>query len=345
MKVAMYYNNNDVRIEEMPVPEIGPDEILVKVMASGICGSDVMEWYRIKRAPRVLGHEITGIIAKVGDHVKTYREGDRVFVSHHVPCDNCRYCRAGQHTLCDTLHSTNFHPGGFAEYIRVPKINVEKGTFTLPPEMSYEEGVFIEPLACVVRGLRIANFAEGKTALVIGSGISGLLHIKLLRALGANTIIATDINEYRLKKAKECGADAVLHAGDDVPQEVRKLTHGAMVNLAITCTGAPAAVSQAIAAVGRGGTILFFAPTAPDVNIPFPLFELWNRGITMVSTYAGAPGDIREAIDIIAGGKVHVTDMITHRLPLEEAAQGFKLVAKAKDSLKVILEPHTETEQ
>jgi len=341
MKVAMYYNNNDVRIEEMPVPEIGPDELRVKVMASGICGSDVMEWYRLKKAPRVLGHEIAGIITEAGEHVKNYKEGDRVFVSHHVPCDTCRYCRAGQHTLCDTLHSTNFYPGGFAEYIRVPKINVEKGTFKLPPEMSYEEGVFIEPLACVVRGLRIAGVKEGQSALVIGSGISGVLHIKLLKVLGASTIMATDINDYRLSKAREFGADAVLHACGDVPQEVSDITHGEMADVVITCTGAPAAVSQAIASVGRGGTILFFAPTAPDVKIPFPLFELWNKGITMVSTYAGAPKDIREAIDLIASGKMNVTDMITHRLPLEEAARGFRLVAEAKESLKVILEPHT----
>jgi Zn-dependent alcohol dehydrogenases len=141
MRVATYYNNQDVRLEEIPTPKIGPDELLVRVIASGICGSDVMEWYRLKRAPLVLGHEITGEIVEVGEDVEHYKEGDRVFVSHHVPCNTCHYCLNDHHTICDTLHNTNFDPGGFAEYIRVPKINVDRGVFLLPDEVSFEEGV------------------------------------------------------------------------------------------------------------------------------------------------------------------------------------------------------------
>ena len=162
MKVAMYYSNNDVRVEEMPVPEIGDDELLIKVMACGICGSDVMEWYRIKKAPRVLGHEMAGKIVDVGERVKNFRVGDRVFVSHHVPCGKCRYCMRGQETLCDTLRTTNFYPGGFAQYLRVPAINVEKGTFLLPESMSYEQAVFIEPPGCVIRGMRMAGFQRDR---------------------------------------------------------------------------------------------------------------------------------------------------------------------------------------
>ena len=157
----MYYNNKDVRVEEIPTPQIGPGELLVKVLASGICGSDVMEWYRIKKAPRVLGHEIAGEIVEVGKGVDRYKMGDRVFVSHHVPCNTCQYCLNGFHTLCDTLRRTNFDPGGFAEYIRVPQINVDRGVFVLPEEVSFEDGVFIEPLACVLRGQRLARFRPG----------------------------------------------------------------------------------------------------------------------------------------------------------------------------------------
>jgi len=338
MKVAMYYNNNDVRIEEMPVPEIGRNELLVKMRACGICGSDVMEWYRLKTAPRVLGHEMTGDIVKVGSEVKDYKVGERVFVSHHVPCGECKYCLNDQHTLCDTLHSTNFYPGGFSEYIRVPGINVEKGTFVLPDEISYEEGTLIEPLGCVVRGMRIAGFKKGQTVLIIGSGITGLLHVKLAKAMGAKRIIATDINEYRLKKADEMGADLVLHARDDIEGEIRKINDGYLPDLVVTCTGAPPAMEQAINLVGRGGTILFFAPTEPGMDIPFPLFELWNRGITMVSTYAAAPRDIAEAIELLRSGTVEVDDMITHRLPLDDIQKGFDMVADAKDSVKVVIE-------
>ena len=173
MLVAMYYKNDDVRLEEIPVPKIGQRELLVKVIASGICGSDVLEWYRVKTSPRVLGHEIAGDIVKAGEGVKNYKIGDRVFVSHHVPCNTCKYCLKGQHTACHTLHTTNFDPGGFSEFLRVPEINVDRGVFVLPDNVSYEEGSFIEPLACVVRGQRLIGIKQSQSVLVIGSGISG----------------------------------------------------------------------------------------------------------------------------------------------------------------------------
>ncbi|VVB59715.1 L-threonine 3-dehydrogenase [uncultured archaeon] len=339
MKVAMYYNNNDVRIEEMSVPSIGDNEILVKVKASGICGSDVMEWYRIKKAPRVLGHEIAGDVVDIGKNVRKYKIGDRVFVSHHVPCNTCKFCLNNQQTLCHTLHSTNFYPGGFAEYLRVPEINVDRGVFILPKEMSYNEGVFIEPLACVVRGLKTAKMKPEQTVLIIGSGITGLLQIKLVKAWNARKILATDVEEYRLKAAKKFGADVVINAKNDVPEQIKKHHDGNLANLVIICTSAISAVKQALKSVESGGTILFFAPTDPGIDIPFPLFELWNKQITMVSTYAGSPEDINTAIDLIKSKKVNVVDMISHILPLSEAAKGFQLVAKAKNSMKVILKP------
>ena len=339
MKVAMYYNNNDVRIQEMPIPMIADTELLVKVKASGICGSDVMEWYRIKKAPKVLGHEITGEIVEVGKHVKKYKRGDRVFVSHHVPCNTCRFCKKNQQTLCHTLHTTNFDPGGFAEYLRVPEINVKNGVFVLPHQITYDEGVFIEPLSCVVRGLRTARMIPGQTVLVIGSGISGLLQIKLAKAWGAERILATDVEEYRLTAAKRFGADTVIHAKDDVPEQVKNHNDGRLADLVILSTGAIPAVQQALRSVESGGTILLFAPTEPGIDIPFSLFELWNKQVTMISTYAGGPEDINTAIDLISSKKVGVVDMISHILPLSEAARGFQLVAKAKDSMKVILEP------
>jgi len=339
MSVAMYYNNSDVRIEEMPIPEINDNELLVKVKASGICGSDVMEWYRIKKAPLVLGHEMTGEIVQVGKNVKKYKIGDRVFVSHHVPCNTCRYCLDDQHTLCDTLHSTNFYPGGFAEYLRVPEINVDRGVFLLPKGMSYDEGVFIEPLACVVRGMRIVGMKPGASVLVIGSGIAGLLHIKLTRALGAGRVIATDIDEYRLEKAKKLGADMVINAKENVTEKTKKFNDGRLADLVILCTGEMTAVKQAINSVDRGGTLLFFAPTEPGLEIPFPLFDLWNKGVKMVSTYAGGPRDIADAIELIRFKKITVTDMISHKFPLSEAAKGFKLVDQAQESIKVVLYP------
>ena len=173
MKTAVYYNNNDIRIEERPVPKIGDGELLIKVIASGICGSDVMEWYRIKKAPLVLGHEIGGEIVEAGKNVKKYKVGDRVFVSHHVPCNKCRYCLNDHHTACHTLHTTNYDPGGFSQYLRVPEINLDCGVFVLPDKMSYDEAVFIEPLACVVRAQRTAKVRSGQKVLKAAKGGKG----------------------------------------------------------------------------------------------------------------------------------------------------------------------------
>lgn len=340
MRVAMYYNNRDVRIEEMPVPQIDHSELLVKVMASGICGSDVMEWYRLKKAPLVLGHEITGEIVASGEGVDSYKIGDRVFVSHHVPCNTCRYCLNGHHTACDTLHKTNYEPGGFSEYIRVPRINVERGVYLLPEEVSFEEGTFIEPLACVVRGQRLLHIQPGHSVFIVGSGISGLLHIQLSRILGAGRIIATDINEYRLKAALQFGADAVFHAEEDFPSRILQFNENRLADLVIICTSAISAITQALRSVDRGGTVLFFAVPEPNIDVPLPINEFWRNEITLMTSYGAAPADIVIAIELIRARRIRVSEMITHRLSLSETGLGFKLVSEARESIKVIVKPH-----
>ena len=196
MKVSMWYNNKDIRIEEAPTPKPGRKEILVKIISCGICGSDIVEWYRLPRAPLVQGHEIGGEIVEVGGSVKNFRPGDRVFVAPKVPCMECYYCKNEHYPVCSNIKDRM--PGGFAEYVLVPESLVENGTYLLPNNVTCDQSTFIEPLACVVRGMRVVGMKPEKTVLVIGSGIAGLLHIKLARALGADKIIATDINDYRL---------------------------------------------------------------------------------------------------------------------------------------------------
>ena len=336
----MWYNNQDVRLEEMPTPQIGPGELLVRVLASGICGSDVMEWYRLDRAPLVLGHEIAGDIVEVGDGVEHYKEGERVSAAHHVPCNTCHYCLSGHHTVCDTLRQTNFDPGGFAEYIRLPAINVDRGVFLLPDEVSYEEATFIEPLACVLRGQMVAHMSPGKSVLVVGSGIAGLLHVQVARALEAGRVIATDINDYRLEAAQRFGADVVIHAGDDLPARLRQVNDGRLVDLVIVCTGAISAIAQALQSVERGGTVLLFAPTDPGVTIPISINELfWRNEVTLTTSYAGSPADYMAALEMIRAHHICPGEMITHRLSLAETGLGFQLVADAQDSIKVIIEP------
>jgi len=339
MRAAMYYANDDVRIVDLPKPRIGPGEILVKVHSSGICGSDVMEWYRKPKAPLVLGHEIAAEVVELGAGVDRVKVGDRVFVSHHVPCGKCRYCLAGHETVCDTLRTTNFDPGGFAEFVRVPAINLKQGVFTLPTSLPDDEAVFIEPLACVVRGQRLAGFRPGHTVVVIGSGVAGLLHVKLAKASGAAKVIATDIVEYRKEAARKAGADVVIDGRDDVPVRVREANDGFPAEYVITCTGAPNAIAQGIASVDRGGTVLFFAPSEPRAKVEMPFNAVWREEVTMTSSYGGSPRDIQDAIELLASHRVIVTDLITHVLPLAEAGEGFRLVAQARDSIKVVLRP------
>ena len=341
MRVAMYYNNRDIRLEELPVPRIGPGELLVKIFASSVCGSDTMEWYRVKKAPLVLGHEIGGQVVEVGDGVDRFQVGDRVVATHHVPCFNCHYCKSGHETACDTLLSgTHFDPGGFSEYVRLLAPNVERGTWILPDEVDYEAATFVEPLGCVLRGQRIAGIRPGASVLVLGSGIAGLLHIKLAAASGAGLIMATDLNSDRRATAKRLGAHHVFSADVDVAAEYRKRNSGRGADVVIICAAAEPVVRQALTAVGRGGTVLLFAPTPAGIEIPLSVNDVfWRRDVTVTATYAASPADCAEALDIIHRQHVTVDDMVTHRFGLADTVEGFRLVAEGSSSLKVIIKP------
>lgn len=341
MKVGMYYSNRDVRVEQMPIPKVGKGDVLMKVKASGVCGSDVMEWYRIKKAPLVLGHEVTGEVVEVGEGVKRYKPGDRVFATHHVPCDDCYYCETGHETACEAFHTkNNFSPGGFAEYLKVSGRSVETGMLKLPDKVSYEKGSFIEPLGTVVRGLRKAKPNPDDSMLVLGAGIAGLLYIKLRKAFDGGKVIATDINEYRLEQARRFGAEYVIRADEDVPAFVKKVNGGRLADKVVVCTGAQSAARQALESVDKGGTVLFFAVPKPGEALDIDLNPYWRNDVSFRTSYGAAPTDNWQAFAFIRYGKVDVEDMITHRLGLDEIGEGFKLASEGKDCLKVIIEPN-----
>ncbi len=342
MRAAMYYNNNDIRLKEMPKPGIGADEILMRVVASGICGSDVMEWYRRDKVPLVLGHEVAGEVVEVGSEVKRFKVGDRIAATHHVPCNTCHYCLNDHHTACATLQKgTYFDPGGFAEYIRIPGINVDRGTFHIPDEISYEDASFMEPLACVIRGQKGAQIKPGQSVLVVGSGIAGLLHIALARAVGAGLIIAADTIPSRLKMAGEMGADLTIEANEGMTERIRQANYGFLADRVIICHGE--FIHLAIKAVEKGGTVLFFASAPEDAVIPVKINDIfWRTEVTYTSTYAGSPADCMLAVKMIKAGTVKVNKLITHRLKLEEIVRGFQAVASPieHNSIKVIIEPN-----
>jgi L-iditol 2-dehydrogenase len=336
MKVAYWYNNKDIRVEEAPTPIPGSREILVKVISCGICGSDIVEWYRLPRAPLVQGHEIGAQVVAAGDRVDKYKPGDRVFIAPKVPCGKCSYCRNGHYPQCSEIKERL--PGGFAEYILAPEILVEKGTYLLPEQISYDQSTFIEPLACVVRAQRLAGARERQSVLVIGCGMSGLLHVKLAEAKGCK-VFAADINKTKLEFAQRMGADTVINAADNIVEQLMA-NNGKKADVVFLCASADSAVEQAWKCVDKGGVIILFTVPAPDKKIIVPVNDFWMKEITIRTSYYCGPPDITEAMKLMESGTIVVDDLITHRLPLADIAKGFQLVVDGRESIKVIIKPH-----
>jgi L-iditol 2-dehydrogenase len=310
--------------------------MLIKVISCGICGSDIVEWYRLPRAPLVQGHEIGAEVVDVGRSVSGYKPGDRVFVAPKVPCMQCAYCKNGHYPVCSNVKERL--PGGFAEYIRVPQALVENGTYRLPDRISYDQSTFIEPLACVVRAQRLADVRKNQTIMVMGSGMSGLLHIKLAITKHCR-VIATDINPKKLEKAGNMGADIILDAAEDVAARV-VAANRRKADVVLLCTSAITAVDQAWDCVDKGGVIVFFAVPHPDKEVTIPINHFWTRETRVITSYYCGPPDIEAAIDLIETRAIEVDDLITRQLPLQNVADGFRMVMEDRETLKVIIKPH-----
>jgi L-iditol 2-dehydrogenase len=336
MKVSIWYNNEDIRIEEVPKPKPGHNEMLIKIHSCGICGSDIVEWYRLPRAPLIQGHEIGAEVVEIGKAVTKYRPGDRAFVAPKVPCMKCAYCKNGHFPVCS--NSKERLPGGFSEYVLVPESLVENGTYLLPDNITYDQSTFIEPLACVVRAQRLAGVRRKQTVLVMGSGMSGLLHIKLARTKDCR-VIATDINSKKLEFAEKMGAEVTVNAAENVPERLLAENMGA-ADVVILCTSSINAVDQAWQCVDKGGVVVFFAVPHPDVKITIPLNNFWTRETKIITSYYCGPPDIEAAINLLETETIKVDDMITRRLPLQDIADGFQMVMAGKEALKIIIKPH-----
>jgi threonine dehydrogenase-like Zn-dependent dehydrogenase len=461
LRVAKLYSFNDIRIEDIPVPEIGPDDALIKTRASGICSGDVMSWYIEKKAPLILGHEPAGEIVKVGDNVRSFKPGDRVFAHHHAPCLTCRYCRRGDYVQCETWKNTRIIPGGISEYILIPETNLKNDTLKLTENMSFEDGTLIEPTACVLKGLKRAGlrfencfpkdtphpnplpqgekgplgsssspgesnrtgsssargenksfgssssqgdrgpldsfslqeergdnptcpplnlrggkegypFIDGdpshripsfdrnpfhffpslegrgigegdvsfsdRTVLVIGLGVMGQLNILAARRFGAGRIIGADMVQYRLKKAREFGADDVIDVSkENLISSIRRLTDGDMADLIIVGPNSVEAMKEGISVAGAGGTVLLFTPAKPGEELLVDPNHLYFNDISIVTSYSCGPVETREALSLIEEGAVSAEKLVTHRFPVEKTAEAFKLTAEARESLKVVI--------
>lgn len=338
MKTARLYSFGDIRIEEVPIPVPGPGEALVRSRACGICSGDVMPWYIEKKAPVVFGHEPAGEIVETGRGVTSVGKGDRVFLHHHAPCLSCRFCRRGDYVQCATWKTSQIIPGGLSEYILVPSVNLENDTIVLPESIGYDDATLIEPTACVVKGLKRARMLKGDTVLLIGLGVMGMIHLLILKERGAGRIIAADRVPYRLKKAVEFGADAVIDVDKTGMKDgMKDLTGGEMAELVVVGPNSADVMSQGLECVRPGGQVLFFTPSKPGEQLTIDPNYLYFRDIDIITSYSCGPDDTIEACKLIARRVISADTLVTHRFPLEKAAEAFRLTAQAGESLKALV--------
>lgn len=338
MKAARLYDLSDIRIEDMPIPEIRANEALVRMKACGICGSDTMDWYVNKKAPYFLGHEPAGVIERVGSEVKKFKEGDRVFVHHHAPCFECKFCRRKQYSLCLTWKASKLEPGGMADFFRVPAVNLNGDTLKLPDRLTFEDGALIEPTACVVKSLRKASLRGDERVLVIGLGVMGQMHIVLAKHYGVHQIIGADLVPYRLQKAVAFGADTVVDVrSENLVEQVSSVTSGSLADLVIVGPGSTSVMKTALQCVGKGGTVLFFTPTRKEDVLQLSPFDLYFNEIDLICSYSCGPDDTREALSLIERGVINADRLVTHRFPLEKIQEAFEVAIEARDSLKILM--------
>jgi L-iditol 2-dehydrogenase len=337
MKVAVYHGPNDIRMQEMPTPEINEDEVLVKMRACGVCGSDLMDWYLKDRSPLVLGHEPTGVIAEKGAGVTDFNVADRIFVHHHVACLRCYYCLRGDYTLCEQFHTTNIKPGGFAEYFKVPAPNVRLDTLKIPNSLSFEEATLIEPVACCFRALNKCKIEKGDSVAVVGAGVTGLIHTVLAKILGASKVFVSDLIKYRLDVAKELGADVVINSqSEDLPRVAKCETEGRGVDVVVVTAPNLEAYKAGLNGLRRGGRLCVFAPTEPAQYLQLSPKDLFFSETQIIPSYSTSHIETKAALQLLTAGRINTKALITHRFPLVETADAFK-AARERESLKVVV--------
>jgi L-iditol 2-dehydrogenase len=322
MRVARSLSLEEVRVEEMDDPVAGPGEVVCDVLACGVCGSDVTDWYVAPKLPAVLGHEPAGVVTAVGAGVASVAVGDRVAIHHHAPCGECRRCRRGHETLCERFRATGLAPGGFAERVRIAAELIPE-LLPLPDDLDPVAATFIEPLACVLRAQDRAGLRAGDSLLVVGAGAMGLLQIAAARARAVEAIWVREPRPDRLLRAEGWGAE---HHGNE------------LVDVAIACTPKPAAIAAAAAALAPGGTLCLYAPPAPGDPPVLDGTPLFLRELTVTASYSAGPGDMRAALALIADGTIDPLPLVSHRLPLEEVGRALTLQRRG-ESLKAVIVP------
>jgi L-iditol 2-dehydrogenase len=338
MRAAVYRGNRQIRLEMLPVPAIGPGELLVKVRGCGLCATDVSKVdYGLVEPPTVLGHEVVGSVAAFGDGVEDLMPGARVVVAHHVPCYACHYCTHGNVSMCRTFKASNIDPGGFAEYIRVPAPNVRYATFPVPPSLDDDEAAFMEPLACCLRGIKRLAPLLRDTVLLFGLGSIGLMLLQVLKVYRVR-VIGLDLLPERLELAKMFGADGTIRPGEsNAARIVREATEGRGADAAILTAGGPRALVEAGELLRDGGVLMLFASDPSQPRVDLDVHRFFHRELTLLSSYSPSTVELREALALLADRTIQVKALVTHRVSLAELGEGMQRF-RDKVGLKVFVE-------
>jgi len=330
LRAALVKRSGGLEVVDLDIPKPGDGEILVRMVACGICGTDLEKIRGGTETPPVLGHEVVGVIEEVGGGVENFKPGLRVFTHHHVSCGRCWYCYTGSETSCPLFRESNIYPGGFSEYFLVPRINVERGAVhPLPVSIDWIEGTFIEPLATVLRAISRSTYRPGYSVAIVGSGPMGLLFTMTLRSYGASEIFAIDLSKTRCSLASSLGADACIS-----PAEVGELRR---YDLVVLSTGSTKALPTAFKLVRKGGEILLFGAPPPGSTAEIPISRIFYDEVRLTPSYSASERDIEASIKILASKKIPVKKLVTHIFELGEVEKAFQTAQDVEKAVKVIV--------
>jgi len=341
MDAAIVKSNSNVEIKNVEKPRVGPGDILVKMRACGICGSDVEKVFGKYGQPSMrLGHEPAGIITEVGSEVSNFVVGDHVFTHHHVACysDNCHECSHGNETMCKKYYESNLEPCGLADEYIVPEWNVKHGgVLKIPDSMSFEEAAMIEPLACCIRAWQKSRIMNGDSVAILGIGPTGIMHAMLAKLYGFGKIFCLDLNEFRLDFAKKFEATTIHSGNTNALEQIKSETANQGVDVVIVATSSLNALKDAVNFVRKGGTIVMFGVPSKGAIIDLDMSEIYSKGITIVNSYAASDFDTKEALEKISNKQINVSQLITHKYNLQECQEAFVHAKSGDNAMKIII--------
>jgi L-iditol 2-dehydrogenase len=341
LKAVFVKDKKTVSIDELASPKVGDGDILVRMKACGLCGSDLEKVYGdYGMSSGRLGHEPSGEVVSVGSSISDLTIGDRVFVHHHVPCYSCHYCLHGDHTMCGMFHSSNIEPCGLSEEILVPEWNISRGgVIKLPKNMSFEKAALIEPLACCIRAFDKCNIQKGDDIAIFGAGPAGIMHVLLAQSIGSGKIFLVDVNQFRLDFARKHCEIEYLNNGkqQNVEETVKRATNNRGVDISIIATSSLQAIVQAFGLTRKGGKILIFGVPRKGTQLTLDAGMIYTNEFSLIPSYAASEVETNQACSLLHNNRIDVEWIITHRFNIKQAREAIKCAHEAKDSMKVVV--------